>query len=165
MYGELPELSFSDCGTFAYIAGIVDLGQRWYQIVHQVETPSAILRFIEYSLSFNNSIIRFIGYNSSSAKLELFKIPESGFWGPKNEPPVVIDDVAAYSSQLTDSELFLLLGTEVDENMRLLIIPSDGRTPVIKTLSLTFAEARARLEKEWQRLHAKTQDKDPGEAV
>ena len=161
----LPVLSFSDCGTFAYITSALEDAERWYQIVHRVDIPSAAPRFIKYSLSFDNLRICFNGFKNVSAELELIKIPENGFWGRNNEPRAVLHDVAAYSSQLTDHELFLLLGTEDDEKMRLLIIPSDGRTPVIKTLSLTFAEARARLEKEWQRLHARSQDKDPGEVV
>ncbi|CAF9908017.1 MAG: hypothetical protein ALECFALPRED_004200 [Alectoria fallacina] len=161
----VPNLSFSDCGTFAYIASVLGGDRLWYQIVHRVDIPSAAPRFIEISLSFNSSFTIFHGLDSASAKLELIKIPDNGFWARKNEPRVVLGDVAAYSSQLTDSQTFLLLGAEDHAKMRLLIVPSDGRTPIIKTLPLTFAEARVRLEKEWQRQHAKSQEQDLSKAV
>ena len=64
---------------------------------------------------------------------------------------MVLRNIASYSSHLAAADRCLLLGANDDERMRMLIAPHDGRTPVIKTLSLTFAEARARLEKEWQR--------------
>ena len=64
---------------------------------------------------------------------------------------MLLRDVASYSSHLANTNRFLLLGANDDEKMRMLIAPHDGSAPVIKTLSLTFAEARVRLEKEWQR--------------
>lgn len=139
------------------------LGRLWYHTVHRVDILSAITHFIRESLSFENSLINFNSSDSASAILELINIPENGFWNRKNQPVVILHDVAAYSSQIDPAEKFLLLGAEDHEKMRLLIAPFDGRTPVIKTLSLTFAEARARLEKGWQRLHAKPQDQDLGE--
>ena len=67
---------------------------------------------------------------------------------------MVLRNVASYSSKLAVADRYLLLGKNDDEKMRILIAPHDEGTPIIKTLSLTFAEARARLEKERQRLHA-----------
>lgn len=161
----LPKLSFSDCGTFAYIASVLRDHRMWYQIVHLVDIPSAAPRFIDIYLSFNSSFTIFYGVDCASAKLELIKIPENGFWGRQNEQPVVLRDVAAYSLQLSDSQTFLLLGAENHEKLRLLIVPSDGRTPIVKTLPLTFAEARVRLEKEWQRQQAKSEEQDLSKAV
>ena len=91
--------------------------------------------------------------------LELIKFDEKGFWRG-TRPAVLLKNIASYSSHLAAADRFLLLGADDDERMRMLIVPHDGRTPVIKTLSLTFAEARARLEKEWQRLQVESQDRD-----
>ena len=51
---------------------------------------------------------------------------------------------------MTDADRFLLLGPNDNEKMRLLLVPYDGRVPEIRTLSLTFAEAKARLEEKWE---------------
>ena len=103
--------------------------------------------------------------DSTSVKIVLIKFPENGYWDEENEPSVMLRDVAAYSSQLEPAGLFLLLGADDPVKVRLLIAPRDGRTAVIKTLTLSFAEATARLEKEWQRLHAKSPGLDMGETV
>ena len=76
-----------------------------------------------------------------------------------------LDDIASYSSDFADADWFLLLGANDQEKMRMLIAPHDGRTPVIKTLSLTFAEARSRLERERQRLFVEPKDQALGNAL
>lgn len=121
-------------------------------------------RFIDSSLSLHNSLVLFHGLDNASAALELINLAENGFWSG-TEPAVVLYDVASYSSRFPVADRYLLLGANDDQKMRLLIAPHDERSPVIKTLSLTFAEARARLEKKWQRLHAKSQDRDTGKTV
>ena len=65
--------------------------------------------------------------------------------------PVYLDNVICYSSRLADSDRFLLLGENDDEEMRLLIAPREGRALEIKPLSLTFNEAKRRLEAEWRK--------------
>ena len=121
-------------------------------------------RFISISLSFENNLVIFHDGNNASVALELIKFDDNGFW-KGTEPIVVLRDVAAYSSHHAVADRYLLLGANDDEKMRLLIAPHDEKAPVIKTLSLTFAEARSRLEKEWRRLHAKSQDQDLNETV
>lgn len=121
-------------------------------------------RFICGAISLDNSLVIFHDGNNASVALELIKFDDNGFW-IGTRPAVVLRDIAAYSSHSAVADRYLLLGANDDEKMRLLIAPTDGRTPVIKTLSLTFAEARARLEKEWQRLHANSQDQDLSETV
>ena len=48
---------------------------------------------------------------------------------------------------MVNADRFLLLGSN-DEKMRFLHIPNNGQAPEIVPLSLTFAEAFTRLEKE-----------------
>ena len=113
-------------------------------------------RIIDGALSFEDSRVVFHDHDNASAALELITPDDNGFW-KGTEPAVVLRNVASYSSKLAVADRYLLLGINDDEKMRLLIVPHDEGTPIIKTLSLTFAEARARLEKERQRLHAEPQ--------
>ena len=156
--GFLPWLLISDCGTFAYLENRDDRKDWWFQKLIQIDTAPLASRFIYSSLSLHNSIIIFYNNNNTSVMLELIKFDKKGFWRG-TRPPVLLRNIASYSSHLAAADRFLLLGVDGDERMRMLIAPHDGRTPVIKTLSLTFAEARTRLEKEWQRLQVKSQDR------
>lgn len=148
---------FSDCGTFSYLEARGDRRDRWCLIVHQMDTNPVPARFIWESLSFDKSLIIFYDGNNASIAIELIKFNDNGFWRG-TESPVVLRDVASYSRHFAVADRYLLLGAHDNEKMRLLIAPHDGKDPVMKTLSLTFAEARSRLEKEWQRLHANSQD-------
>ena len=114
------------------------------------------IRIIDNALSFEDSRVVFHDHDSASAALELITPDNNGFW-KGTEPAVLLRNVASYSSKLTVADRYLLLGKNDHEKMRLLIAPRDEGTPIIKTLSLTFAEARARLEEERQRLHAELQ--------
>ena len=113
-------------------------------------------RFVHNALSFEGSRVVFHDGDNASAALELITPDEYGFWRGTT-PAVLLRNVASYSSKLAVADRYLLLGINDDEKMRLLIAPHDEGTPIIKTLSLTFAEARARLEKERQRLLAEPQ--------
>ena len=67
---------------------------------------------------------------------------------------VHLDNVVCYPSSLSDSARFLLLGDNDDEKMRLLIAPREGRALEIRPLSLSFNEAKRRLEAEWGKRRA-----------
>ena len=97
--------------------------------------------------------------DNTSVNLEFMKLDEDGFW-IETRPAVFLRNIASYPSHYAAADKYLLLGENDDEKMRLLIAPHDDRAPIIKTLSLTFAEARSRLQKEWERLQPKSQDQD-----
>ena len=67
---------------------------------------------------------------------------------------VHLDNAVCYPSSLSDSDRFLLLGDNDDEKMRLLIAPREGRALEIRPLSLSFNEAKRRLEAEWEKRRA-----------
>ena len=69
-----------------------------------------------------------------------------------NEPAVRLKDFILYPSHLRNAMQYLLLGDDDNTKMRLLFVPEDGTTPEILPLSLTFAEALARLAAEWEKL-------------
>ena len=149
-------MRFSDCGTFTYLEGIAERFDWWIQIIHRINTNPVPTRFVDNALSFEGSRVVFHDDDNASAALELITPDENGFW-TGTIPAVVLRNVASYSSKFAVADRYLLLGMNNDEKMRLLIAPHDEGTPIIKTLSLTFAEARARLEKERQRLIAEPQ--------
>ncbi|KAM0806099.1 hypothetical protein BDR22DRAFT_901262 [Usnea florida] len=70
------------------------------------------------------------------------------------EAAVVLRNVTSNSSKLAVADRYLLLEVDDEEKMHVQNAPHDEGTPMIKTHSLTFFKARARLEKERQRLHA-----------
>ncbi len=72
----------------------------------------------------------------------------------QDDLPVYLDDVIYYAARLADSDRFLLLGENDDEKMRLLIAPREGCALEIKPLSLSFNEAKRRLEIEWEKRRA-----------
>ena len=130
-----------------------DRNDIWFSIVHQIDISPLPARFIRGSLSFDKSLVIVHDGNNASVALELIKFAENGLWRG-TETPVVLGDVASYSSHFAVADCYLLLGAHDDEKMRLFIAPHDERAPVMKTLSLTFAEARSRLETKWRKLHA-----------
>lgn len=77
----------------------------------------------------------------------------------QDDPPVYLDNVICYPLSLADSHTILLLGQNDDEKMRLLIAPLEGRALEIKSLSLSFNEAKRRLEAEWGKRQALGEDK------
>ena len=162
--GLLPELPFSDCGTFLYLEMCHGRAVSWCKKLDLIDTSAVPPRYIRSRWSSDNFLIDLFNSNNSSSGLELIKFDDNGFW--KGTGPVVwLEDIASYSSDLADADRFLLLGANDQERMRMLIAPHDGRTPVIKTLSLTFAEARSRLEKKWQRLYVESKDQELGNAI
>ena len=158
-FGFLPRLLFSDCGTFTYIENRDERKDWWFQKLDQIDTAPIHSRHIYSSLSLENFLVIFHDDDNTSVKLELIKFDDKGFWRG-TRPAVVLRNIASYSSHLAAADRFLLLGANDDEKMRMLIAPHDGRTPVIKTLSLTFSEARSRLEKESQKVQVESQDQD-----
>ena len=115
------------------------------------------------SWSSENSLILFHNDNNTSVALELIKFDQTGFWRG-SWPAVPLENLASYSSHHAAADRHLLLGANDDEKMRLLIAPHGDGTPVIQPLSLTFAEARSRLQREWERMQLASRE-DLGQAI
>lgn len=162
----LPELLFSGCGTFIYLEmeTYLDRGLSWCQKLDLIDTSPIPPRYIQRRWSSDNFLIDLKNSNNNSSRLELIKFDDNGFW-EDTRPTVYLNYIASYSLDFAAADQFLLLGANDQERMRMLIAPHDGRTPVIKTLSLTFAEALSRLENEWQRLDVESKDQDLGNAI
>ena len=162
--GFLPKLRFSDCGTFTYIEQFASRQDWWAQKVSQLDIGPLSCRCIHISWVLDNFLVIFHDSDNTSLIFELIKFDDNGFWRSMR-PAVLLRNIAFYSSHFVAADRYLLLGANDDERMRLLIAPHDERTPVIKTLSLTFAEARSRLEEEWQRLRVESHDQGLGNTI
>ena len=107
-------------------------------------------------------MIEFERIDQNSDSLGLRKLPKAYVWEQgsdhtrliRDNEPVYLDNVICYPSSLSDSNRFLLLGENDDEEMRLLIIPHEGPALEIRPLSFSFNEAKRRLEIEWEKRRA-----------
>ena len=108
---------------------------------------SQLRRYIQKNLSLKDSLWNLL-LSKSSVHLNVIKPIQTSPSSLCVTPTRCTDDIVAVPARLSDSERFLLLGANDDENMRILLVPRDGHVPEIQHLSFSFAEARARLEKE-----------------
>ena len=92
--------------------------------------------------------------DGNSVGLNMERIPKEGFWRHEKDCIAYLNNIALFPSHLRNSYTYLLLGDDNDTKMSLLCVPRDGTTPEILPLSLTFAEAIARLDAECEKLEA-----------
>ena len=137
-------------------------------IIHHLDADPVSTRYFPLSLSHNHLtpsgeyLIETEEADRTSCRLALRKLPKDKLFEEYSDgtrqhqvdPPVYLDNIACYSSRLADSYRYLLLGENDDEDMRLLIVPDEGRSLEIKPLSLTFNEAKRRLEAKWEQRQA-----------
>lgn len=144
----------------------------WYQVVQTFDIDPNPPRYLkEANLLDGDNPISSIGHSLISLKswngtnfLTMIKPFEQGFWNEDAHPTAYHDNVAFHSSRVQGADRFLLLGANDDVVMRILTVPKDGRPPEIKWLSLTFNEAKARLEADWQEQVDLWEDKKDDEA-
>ncbi len=161
---------FSDSGTFVLVA-FESPWTSWalYVTHHQLDADPVITRYfplIDYQYCPHKHLTPSGEYmigteevDRTSYRLVSRKLSkndhfeeDSGFTRQsQDDPPVYLDYVICYPSSLADGYQFLLLGQNDDEKMRLLMAPSEERALEIKTLSLTFNEAKRRLEAKWEK--------------
>ena len=167
-----PEATFSDSGTYVILAFDLDFSSSVPHIIYQIDADPLTTRYFPLNWQSNprqhltpsgDFIIDIEEVNRTSARLvsrsriksEPFdnKISYSIRPDP-DEYSVYLDNFICYPSSLADSDRFLLLGQNDDEMMRLLIAPREGRALEIRSLSVTFNQAKKRLETEWVKREA-----------
>ena len=147
---RLPRFLISNCGTFAFIE-VGNITITWCQILYRFDVDPCSARSIKCTFDgcrINDSVIKLQETEGASISLKLIKFNWDGFYDSDDDPTAFLQDIAIYSSHMVNADRFLLLGSN-DEKMRLLHVPYNGQAPEIVPLSLTFAEALARLENEW----------------
>lgn len=142
-------VGFSSSGDFAYIK----VGHYIYKIIQQnIEFSPAPHRHIEQYLIVDDTLYELRYSSANSVFLSCTKTE------PTREDvatkKVGIKDLVHFSSLYTDRcRIFLILGKTDDDYMHALIVPDDDRAPELKTIPLTWAEARAILDRKWKDKH------------
>ena len=135
---------------------------RYYSLYHQDYPQNHLTPCGEYVIETEE--VDRTSYRLVSRKLLKGDLYEEDSDAPsrnQDDQQVHLDNVVCYSSRLADSDRFLLLGENDDEKMSLLIAPREGRALEITPLSVSFNEAKRRLEAEWEKRRA-LGDKETG---
>ena len=135
---------------------------RYYPLIYQGYPRNHLTPCGEYVIQTEE--VDRTSYRLVSRKSPKADLHEEDFYVTsqhQDDQRVYLDNVVFYSSRLADSDRFLLLGENDDEKMRLLIAPREGRALEITTLSLSFNEAKRRLEAEWEKRRT-LRDKETG---
>ena len=128
---------------------------RYYPLIHEGYPVNHLTSSGDYVIETNEidrNSYRFVSRKLLKADLceEEARVTSQN----QDDQQVSLDNFICYSSRFADSDRFLLLGKNDDEKMRLLIAPREGRALEITPLSLSFNEAKRRLEAEWEKRRA-----------
>ena len=144
-------------------------GQFSY-VIHELDTEPVTTRY--YTLGYpcpqicltpsGEYMIESQRVDRTSDSLGLRKLLKGDIWEKdsditrliRDNEAVYLDKIICYPLSMSDSDRFLLLGENDDEEMRLLIAPREGRALEIRPLSLSFNEAKKRLEIECEKRQA-----------
>lgn len=142
----MTDVAFSSSGDFAYIRD----SQTNYQIIEQdIEVSPTSHRYIE----------QFLAIDGTFYELERSFTNSIYLLSTKTEPPrrnvarkkVWLDNLVHFSfSNGNYCRLFLILGKTDNDYMHALMVPEDDGAPELKTIPLTWAEARAILDRYWE---------------
>lgn len=141
------EVAFSSSGDFAYTK--FDQWDkfkecylpRWRIIKDNVKVSSISYRYMQRSLVVDGALYK-LNVDGCSIHLEL-ALPWPEFFSTGTLPNLV----SLSSSYVDRCKAFLLLGQTDEDEMRILFIPENGCVPEVKTIPLTWAEARAILDR------------------
>ena len=145
MANEYLEVGFSTFGDFAYIESEVN---RRISKDSFGGSPTSY-RYMQQSLAVDRAFYEIHIYLDCSIWLSLAKPRSTGWSGVDYR--VYLENLAYVSSFYADQcQVFLLLGRTDDDYMHVLLIPKNDCAPELKTIPLTWAEARAKLDQKWE---------------
>ena len=136
---------------------------QWFQVILKLAVDPRPTRVIEHMrthqrfhrvLMEENYLMGVEDIYRPWASIYYSRLSKKGFWKQHQDLVTSLEHFLAYPSSAIDAERYLLLGPNENEKMRLLTVPHGGRAPEIRSLSLTFAEAKLRLDKEWEAQHS-----------
>ena len=161
MWFQTPSIGFSSSGDFAYIVGRTRPGETRFQVVKDsLEASTKPLRYTKRYLATDGALYKLEFDDSYTVQLSLYK---SGFTKRTvAEHRVCLPNLTHLSSHYANaSKIFLILGKTDNDYMHILVIPYNDRAPELKTISLTWAEARAILNRKWEEVYGNlTSDRD-----
>ena len=149
MWFETPDVEFSSSGDFAYI-NRESFGAPEFQIIKDfVEVSTTSFRYIQRYLATDGALYELYDPAGHTIQLSLTKL-EFTKWGVATRDVDLPNLVHVSSHYAYKSEFFLLLGKTDEDPMHLLVVPNDENAPELKTIALTWAEARAMLNRKWE---------------
>lgn len=144
-------VQFSSSGDFVYIRSTSNYDDSEYQTIQQnIELPSASPRCTERFLAIDGtfyeltkiSTVNSFSLNSTKAEPARRNVATNRVW---------LGNLVNFSSLPTGKcRLFLILGKTDNDHMHALMVPEDDGAPELKTIPLTWAEARAILDEMWE---------------
>ena len=168
---QAPEVIFSDSGTYVVMAFDRNFMPSVPHVIDQIDADPLTTRYFpldypqdprKHLTPSGDFVIEIEEVDRTSARLVSRKLAKSDLFDESanstrpdpDEYSVYLDNFICYPSSLAESDRYLLLGQNHDEMMRLLIAPREGRALEIRSLSVTFNEAKRRLESEWAKREA-----------
>lgn len=139
-------IGFSSSGDYAYIS----IGRRNHQIILQdIEVSLTSQRYIARCLAVDGTFYKLVHSTNNSSSLSSAKAePTRRDVATKR---VWLDNLVQFlPSNGNNCRLFLILGKTDNEYMHALMVPYDHGAPELKTIPLTWAEARAILDRKWE---------------
>ena len=168
-FNQPPEAMFSDSGTYVLMAFRRSIPPVPH-VIHQVDVDPVTIRYFALTYPHNlqkhltasgEFVIEIEEVDRTSTRLVSRRPTKydllhegSSFIRDPDEVSVHLDNFICYPSSLADSDRFLLLGQNDDEMMRLLIAPREGSALEIRSIPLTYNVAKRRLEAEWSKRQA-----------
>ena len=143
-------IEVSSSGNFAYITA-----PGVHQIIdHDIEASPKSYRYIGKILAIDGAFYQLFVTAQCSILLSLSK-PERTRWGvAKSE--VYLNLVYFSSLYANRGREFLILGKTDEEQMQVLLVPDDNYAPELRSVPLTWAEARAILDRKWEKKYGRT---------
>ena len=139
-------IEVSSSGNFAYITAL-----KIHQIIdHDFEASPKSYRYIEGILAIDGAFYQLFVTVEGSILLQLSK-PEPTRWSVAKSKVHLRDLVYCSSLYADRARVFLILGKTDEEQMHVLVVPENDCAPELKSVPLTWAEARAILDRKWEK--------------
>ena len=140
----LPDISFSRCGTFAYLSQSARSSRNldWFHVVHSLNPSPVISRIIEHYIDGIEGLwskdyqLQLEYINRNSMALTMTRPSHREPYSPIPEPVAILKDFVLLPSHLHPTQRYLLLGNDDNTKMRMLFVPYDGSAPEILPLHL-----------------------------
>ena len=148
----VPEWESSPYLCIIHELGADPVTTRYYPLEYQHHHPTPSGEYVIETEDVDRTSSRLV--LRMLPKADLFEEDSNVTSQNQDEERVFLDNLICYPSRLADGYHFLLLGKNDDEKMRLLIAPREGQALEVHPLSLSFNEAKGRLEAEWEKRRA-----------
>ena len=150
-YFNTRNVGFSSSGDFAYTESRSDSRRKYQIIKDSFKVSPRSFRYIERCLATDGAFYELDFSGNGTLQLALIK-PEFTKWDVAKHRVCLpnLAHISSYYYERSYSNTFLLLGKTDEDYMQILVAPRDDRAPVLKTILLTWREARVMLNRKWE---------------